>query len=219
MRLRVILFTLIATVCVSVLAWAVEPYNSSGRWACMSGNCVIGHAQADSIQLLTDGTGDAEIALPAGSIGAAEMTYSHRGSFNICGDATTVNANTVYYGPNLTLLANTSGGQTCDINAAGNTTEATVDLLVYADKAFAVTGMTCRGEGDMAMDLSYTLRSAAAATVPSVTCTIPDNYVDCVADVQTTTDIAAGATVAIAVAGAGSVGANGGFVCEVEVAF
>jgi hypothetical protein len=74
MRLRVILLTALATAFVSIVAWAVEPYNTSGRWACMVGTCVIGHAQADAIQLLTDSTGDAEIALPLESISAGEIT-------------------------------------------------------------------------------------------------------------------------------------------------
>jgi hypothetical protein len=140
-------------------------------------------------------------------------------SFNICGDGTTVNANTVYYGPSVALIANTSGGQTCDINAVGSTTESGVDIPVYTGQAVQVLGMTCRNEGDAAMDVSYTLRTGAAATVPSVTCTIADNYRDCVADVQTTTDIAVGATVAVAVAAAADLGANTGFVCQVFVAY
>ena len=73
MRLRVIFLTAIATSLFAVLAWAVQPYNTSGRWACFAGTCVIGHAQADAIQLLTDGTGTAEIVLPTGSIDTGEV--------------------------------------------------------------------------------------------------------------------------------------------------
>ena len=140
-------------------------------------------------------------------------------SFTICGDGVTVNANTVYYGPSIVLLANTSGGQTCDINATGNATEATADAPIYTNQAFQVLGMTCRNEGDAAMDVSYTLRSAEAAVAPSVTCSIADNDRDCVADVHTTTDIAAGATVAVAVASPTDLGAATGFVCQIFVAY
>ena len=134
------------------------------------------------------------------------------GSFNICGEATTINNNTVYYGPDITLSAN---GLTCDINATGNTTEATADAPVYTNQAVDVVGMTCRNEADANADISFTLRTAAGATVPSVTCTIADGERDCVADVQTTTQIAAGATVAIAAASTGDIADANGFVCEV----
>ena len=140
-------------------------------------------------------------------------------SFNICGDATTVNNNTVYYGPSITLTANTSGGQACDITAAGNVTEATADEPIYTSQAVQVIGMTCRNAQDQGAAISYTLRTAAGATVPSVTCSIADNLRDCVADVQTTTLIAAGATVAIAAASTADVGASMGFVCQVFVQY
>ena len=138
-------------------------------------------------------------------------------SFTICGDGTTVSTNTVYYGPSIVLLANTSGGQTCDINAAGNTTEATADAPIYTSQAVQVLGMTCRNEGDAAMDVTYTLRSAEAAITPAIACTIADDDRDCVADTQSTTDIAAGATVAVAVSAGADLGANTGFVCQVFV--
>ena len=136
-------------------------------------------------------------------------------TFNICGEGTTVNNNTVFYGPSIVLLANTSGGQTCDINAAGNTTEATADAPILTNQAIGVVGMTCRNEGDAGADLSFTLRTAAGATSPSVTCTISDNDRDCVADIQTTTNIAAAATVAVAVASSGDIGDGNGFVCQI----
>ena len=146
------------------------------------------------------------------------LVKQNRGSFVICGEADTVNNNTVYYGPDITL-ATSNGGLTCDINAAGNTTEATADAPVYTNQAVEVRGMTCRNEADANADISFTLRTAAGATVPSVTCTISDGERDCVADIKTTTDIAAGATVAIAAASTSNVGANNGFVCDVEVAY
>ncbi len=139
--------------------------------------------------------------------------------FNICGEATTVNNNTVYYGPSIVLLANTMNGQTCDINATGNTTEATADAPIYTNKAVKVQGMTCRNEADANAAVTFTLRTAAGATVPSVTCTIADNERDCVADVQTTTNIAAGAAVAIAASSTANIADNNGFVCNVAVTY
>lgn len=162
------------------------------------------------------------IALELNNVAVDEalMAKQGRGSFVICGEADTVNNNTVYYGPDITLLGTSGfGGLTCDINAVGNTTEATADAPIYTNQAVAVMGMTCRNEADANADISFTLRTAAGATTPSVTCTISDGERDCVADVQTTTDIAAGATVAIAAASTGDIAAANGFVCEVEVAY
>lgn len=147
-------------------------------------------------------------------------------TITICGDATTVNNNTVYYGPDRTLqFSSTSSiltmdnGLACDINAAGNATEATADAPVFASTSFYATGMTCRNEGDANADISFTLRTAAGATTPSVTCTIPDGNRDCVADVQATAEVAAGATVAVAVASTGNIADGNGFVCTVPIAY
>jgi len=145
-------------------------------------------------------------------------TLNGRGHFTICGDADTVNDNTVYYGPDTTLVANTNGLK-CDIAAVGNATEATADAPVYTSQAFQVLAMTCRNAQDANANISFTLRTAAGATAPSVTCTIADDARDCVADIQTTTAVAAGATVAIAAASTSDIGASNGFICEVEVAF
>jgi len=155
--------------------------------------------------------GGTNVATQLGNVG--------RDFFTICGEATTVNNNTVYYGPSTTLTANTANGQACDINATGNATEATADAPIYTNKAVQVLGMTCRNEGDANAAISFTLRTAAGATVPSVTCSIADGERDCVADVQTTTAIAAGATVAVAAASTSDVGDNNGFVCKVDVAY
>jgi hypothetical protein len=141
-----------------------------------------------------------------------------RGVIRICGEATTINNNTVYYGPDVSLIANTNGFN-CDINAVGNITEATADAPAFTSQAVSVQGMTCRNEADANANISFTLRTAAGATVPSVACTITDGQRDCVADQFTTTDIAAGATVAIAAASAGNIADGNGFICDIEVAY
>lgn len=164
-------------------------------------------------------TGSFSGAVTFSASGDIPLANKGRDWFNICGEATTVNNNTVYYGPSIVLLASSGNGQTCDINAAGNATEATADAPVYTNQAVYVLGMTCRNEADANADISFTLRTAAGATVPSVTCTIADGERDCVADVQTTTAIAAGATVAIAAASTGDIADGNGFVCTVSVAY
>lgn len=170
----------------------------------------------------------ADTANPQGPGGGGHRPGQHdilHSTFNVCGDATTVNNNTIYYGPGgadgsqIDLVENVINGQTCDINAAGSGTEADEDALVYTSEAVKVLGMTCRNEGDAGADITFTLRTAAGATVPSVACTISDDDRDCVADIQTTTDIAVGATVAIAVSSTGNIGDGNGFVCQVVVSF
>jgi len=190
------------------------------------------------LDIVTPGTGAASKAVvldsgddytwPATGVltyGGAALAFAPlinpgRDSFTICGEATTINNNTVYYGPDVgTLLPNAGNGQTCDINAVGNTTEATADAPAYTGKAFQVLGMTCRNEADANAAISFTLRTAAGATVPSVTCSIADGDRDCVADVQTTTAIASAATVAVAAASSGDIADANGFVCTVAVAY
>lgn len=153
------------------------------------------------------------------TISPVDIGQPGRGSFSICGDAVTIDTNTIYYGPLKVLVANISDGAQCNINTTGSTVEVVVADIVYLNKAFAVLAMTCRNEKDADSNISFTFRSAGAVTTPSVTCTISDNDRDCVADVQTTTDIAAGATVAVAAAAASDIGINNGFNCQVEVAF
>jgi hypothetical protein len=79
MRLRVIFLTAIASAFLAVLAWGVKPYNSSGGWACFSGTCVIGHAQADAITIVTDGgtvTVDGDVAIPGSLVVTGTITAS-----------------------------------------------------------------------------------------------------------------------------------------------
>jgi len=151
------------------------------------------------------------------TIEAADEHYAGRGQIVICGDLTTINNNTVYYGPNTAVTATALGGMTCSTANAGNTTEATADAPAFQARAFQVRGMVCRNV-DTNAAVSYTLRTAAGATVPSVTCSVADNELDCVADVQTTTTIASGATVAIAAASTADMGAAA-FVCAIDIAY
>lgn len=132
----------------------------------------------------------------------------------ICGDATTVNNNTVYYGPLQTTVD--GSGRTCDKTAAGNVTEATADVPAFP-LAFKVTGFYCL-QPDAGADLTYTLRSAAAATTPSLSFTVADNALHGATSTPTTVDIAAGATLAIAVSSSSDVG-TAQFACALSIAY
>lgn len=139
-----------------------------------------------------------------------------RAVISICGDGTTINNNTVYYGPSMVPVA--SGERTCDITAAGNTTEATADAPAFENTAFQVISMDCLTADPGAAGVSFTLRNNAAATVPSVTCSVGNTKKGCTADIQTTTEIAAGNPIAIAAASTGDQGTTP-FACQIHVAY
>jgi hypothetical protein len=138
-----------------------------------------------------------------------------RATIWICGDATTVNNNTVYYGPSRTPVSN--GGRTCDKTAAGSATEATADEPAFDATAFQVLSWYCL-QPDAGADLTYTLRSAAAAMTPAQAITIADNGLDGVNKVGTTTAVASGATLAVAVSSTSDVG-TAQWACAINVAF
>lgn len=206
---------------------ALNPTRFTSHLSTGNAALVIGESATDAVTITTDGTGTAELVLSAGAIDGTEIldgtvqavdeAYAGRGKLVVCGDLVTISNNTVYYGPNRAVSATGSGGMTCDTTAAGNTTEATVDEAALQAKAFQVRGMICRTV-DTNATVSFTLRTAAGATVPSVTCSTADNELDCVADVQTTTEIASGATIAVAAASTADVG-TAAFVCEIDIAY
>lgn len=150
------------------------------------------------------------------AVNHAALSLPGRAEITICGDGTTINNNTVYYGPSMVPVA--GAGRTCDITQAGNTTEATADEAALDATAFQVLSMDCLTADPGASGVSFTLRSAAAATTPSVTCSVANTKKGCTANVQTTTAIASGATVAIAAASAGNQGTTP-FVCTLHVAY
>lgn len=165
----------------------------------------------------------ATLQIDSGAIVTAEgatlnnksLSLPGRARISICGDATTVNNNTVYYGPSQVVAA--GGLMTCNIAAAGSATEATADAPAFDAQAFQVLSMDCHVT-DPGATVSFTLRSAAAATTPSMTCSIADNGNDCFTSAGTTTAIASGATVAIAAASTADMGAAQ-FVCNLNVAY
>lgn len=137
-----------------------------------------------------------------------------RATIWICGDATTVSNNTIYYGPSRTVVA--GAGRVCDITQAGNATETTADTPAI-DTDFQVLSWYCL-QPDANANLTYTLRNNAAAMVPAQTLTIADNSLSGVNKVGTTTAIASGNPIAIAVSSTSDVG-TAQWACAVNVAF
>lgn len=140
----------------------------------------------------------------------------------ICGDATTVNNNTVYYGPNITFTSATLniGGLNCDIDAAGNATEATADAPAFGSAGFYALGMTIRTEtADLSADLTYAFRAGAAATSPSVACTVYEETSDCVVTTPSEALIPANTALDVGVSSTADVGANAGFIAVIPIKF
>ena len=176
-------------------------------------SCLVGGAQARDIVL------GADLSPTDNNNWQAYQEWLGRGYITICGDATTVNNNTVYYGPGKTLTANIPFGQNCDIAATGNATEATADAPAFTKKPFRVLGMQCRNQADQDANITYTLRNNTKFTTPKVTCTILDGERDCIADQQPLDIVAAAAPIAIAVNSTSDVGASKGFKCTIAIAY
>jgi hypothetical protein len=149
------------------------------------------------------------------TVNKSQLSLPGRAVITICGDGTTINNNTVYYGPSKVPVA--SGERTCDITQAGNATEATADAPAIST-AFQVLSMDCLTADPGAAGVSFTLRNNAAATVPSVTCSVANGGTGCVANVQTTTAIAANNPISIAAASSGDQGTTP-FACQIHVAY
>jgi hypothetical protein len=125
----------------------------------------------------------------------------------ICGDdagTTTVN----YLGPSLPSW--TGDGTDYSLastacSALDSTTEATADLPV-STLALGVRGMRCKSNSTQAAgeSLTMTVRTAAADTVPVISCVIGEAATECRTNTATTTNIVAGATLAVKVVPVGN---------------
>lgn len=175
--------------------------------------CLVADVQARDIRI------DGSLTPAEANNWLAYREYLGRGIIQICGDATTVNNNTIYYGPSTTLTASIPGGRGCDITAAGNATEATADAPVFKDRPFRILGMQCFNQADQDANITYTFRNNTKFTTPKVTCTIADGDRDCTADVQPLDIIAANNPIAIAASSTSDVGASKGFNCTLQIAY
>lgn len=170
-----------------------------------------GAASAGDLNVIFDASADRWKTVAAGN----SDTLKGRAVITICGDGTTINNNTIYYGPSMVPVA--SGERTCDITAAGNATEATADAPAFS-AAFQVLSMDCLTADPGAAGVTFALRAGAAASVPSVTCTAANTELGCATNVQTTTAITALQPIAIAASSTGNQGATP-FACQIHVAY
>jgi len=191
-------------------------YDSGG-----TGNVQIGSADTAVITLQTDDTGDGtDLVLPENAIQSDEFSVMYD-SIVFCGQQ--ANTGTIYGGP-----ADDSydgggsefaiGGTVCD--GLDNATEATADapISIASDTAFKVTGMLCKVSGAGSNGVVLTLRTAEGDLTPSVTCTVGTGATTCSTTQGSTTDIAAGATMAVKAVNTEDLSAQD-FWCKVGVAY
>jgi hypothetical protein len=167
----------------------------------------------------TTGAQDSAVNLPANSVGGGEQS-GIRMIAPFCGDGPNTTG-TTYLGPALAAFTGdgsdaSNGSAACQ--ALDSADEATADGPLFANVAFKANAMYCLTAQALgaAETNTFTLRSAAANTTPVITCTISTGQTDCRSLTGTTTNIAAGATVAIK---ADHTGNNNGddFKCYVDI--
>ncbi len=189
-------------ICALAFAAHAGMINTSARCAPYAG-CSIGDGNVTTFTITTDGTGDAEVALPENSIGPDELAVITM-TVDLCGQND--ENSTVYFGPHLTdnwlegendVTDGSIGGTICDALDSG--TEATADAPLTGVLAYKVLGMYCFTDGTLGASetLVFTARSAEADLTPSVTCSLAEGNTSCVSVTGSTTDIADGATIAV----------------------
>lgn len=157
----------------------------------------VGSGAIDATELATDSVDSAEIAENA--VDEDELD-AFTDSVILCGEND--ENGTIYFGPSTGAFGGngadlSQGGAACD--ALDDATEATADAPILAASAFKVTGFYCTTDATLgaAETIVFTLRSAAAGTTPAITCTIGEAASQCSTTTGSTTDIAAGATIAM----------------------
>jgi len=165
-----------------------------------AGAITIGSADVTTVTIVADGTADADFVVPENSIGPDEVAVMSDWVI-FCGQA--AENDTIYYGP-ATAVFGGDGSASYAISSAAcdaldNATEATADAPIFTNVAFKITGLYCKQSGTLGAGESatFTVRSATADTTPAISCVISAGETDCRSLTGSTTDITAGATVAV----------------------
>jgi len=202
MKIRILLLLAVAFIAGLALAQNVSNYMEQGgaRWVIGGSLDVVSGGDLD-----IESGGALKIAGTAVTATAAELNALNvAAAFDtviLCGDGPS-GAGTVYMGPATTTFGGEGddasiGGSVCDGLESG--TEGTSDAPILTDVAFGVAGVICTTDGTIgsAETVVFTMRTATADTVPTQTCTIAEGEADCSIVTPTTTDVAAGATIAV----------------------
>lgn len=155
---------------------------------------ILGGASMTSLTVTADGTGNAEVVLPAASIGSAELggatlrvTYCGQNAEN----------GEIFFGASaLTLIEPAIAGTECD--ALDSATEATADVVLSAALVLTPKYMRCTTNGVLGASetLSFQLRDDTA-NVTGVTCSLTEAETTCEVATPTAAAIAAGSATAV----------------------
>jgi hypothetical protein len=189
-----------------IQASSIGPFIQEGATSVLP--MTYGGATAESLTITMDDTGDAEVVMPENAIGPDDTAVLHD-TVIFCGE--NAENGTTYFGPATALFLGdasadtTLGSAACD--ALDNVTEATADAPLVAGLSYKATGFWCYTDGTLgaAETIDFTLRTAAGdvvttdAALTTLTCQIAEAGTYCRTVAGSTTDIAAGATVAMKV--------------------
>lgn len=201
----------LATALVAVLCvWAVTWHSETVQWIFENGLVIKNGSETVGLTVTTSDTGNGMVVLPANSVGLGSEVSGFAEPVTFCGQLVDGSSSpaTVYLGPGLLGLNGTPtdyimGGTACDALESG--TEATADAPI-STLAVKVVGMRCKqsAASGSSKTTTYTLRTAAADAVTTdgsatvLTCDIAGaTATECRTVAGTTTDIAAGATMAV----------------------
>ena len=181
----------------------------------------LGLAAADALSLIAGGVEGIRITESGGAI---ELDLNGTPQFQgpiieaiFCGDLGngTVYTSPVSGYPAAIFYASTTAAADLSYALAGdgcaaqdNATEATADEIMFANNALEVLGFYCTVTGSGSNGVTLSMRSAEAALTPAVSVTIATTDTTEAANTVTTTDIAAGATVAVAAVSTEDLGAQ-----------
>lgn len=162
----------------------------------------LGGASTTALTVTTDSTGDAEVVLPASSVGKAEIGGGIYPQGIFCGDLP--NNSTNYVSPAAGYASGAEMANTASyiLAAAGcaaedSGTEATADEIMYTQTAIKPIGLYCQVTSAGSNGIAFHVRSATANITPDITCTIATGSTECTSYTPATTNIAANATVAV----------------------
>jgi hypothetical protein len=187
----------------------------------------IGSSGMTKLTVTTADTGNAEVLVPDNSIALGSEVSGFAEPVTFCGQLP--NATTGYLGPGVAGLDGTPtdyvmGGTACDALDSG--TEATADAPI-STLAVKVVGMRCKqsAASGASETTAYTLRTATADAVTTdgnataITCNIDGaSATECRSVAGSTTNIAAGATMAVKVVASANLSAQDAR-CQVLVAW
>lgn len=156
----------------------------------------LGGASMTALTVTSDGTGNAEVVLPAASVGAAEVGHA---TLRVAYCGQNDENNVIYQGAvGITAAEPVLADATCD--ALDNGTEGTADVVLSAGLSLTAKYMRCTTAATLAAGETITAQLRDdTADVTGVTCQIAEAQTECEVLVPTASAIAAASATAMKV--------------------